>query len=54
MECSPNGRNAPRAAVCIRENITAYPTWVIRDQRMEGVIPIAELARRSGYAAPQE
>jgi hypothetical protein len=49
VECSPNGRTAPQAAVCVRERIESYPTWFIRGQRHTGVIKPDRLATLSGY-----
>jgi hypothetical protein len=55
-ECSPNGRTGPIAFACVSENITNYPTWVIRGQRYTEILDTEELARRSGFrwAPPAE
>jgi uncharacterized membrane protein len=51
VECDPRSpRGQP--AVCARAGVRAYPTWVIGGQRFEGVIPLADLARLSGYRPP--
>lgn len=49
VECSPLGRDGPRARVCVREDISNYPTWIIEDRRYEGVLEPKELARHSGF-----
>jgi uncharacterized membrane protein len=51
VECDPRSpRGQP--AVCARAGVRAYPTWVIGGQRFEGVMPLADLARLSGYRPP--
>lgn len=56
VECSPNGRTGPVAFACVSENISNYPTWVIRGQRYTEILDTEELARRSGFrwAPPAE
>lgn len=49
VECSPNGRNAPRAPVCVEQNVSSYPTWIISGERHTGVLPPEELARLSNF-----
>lgn len=49
VECSPAGRGGPTARVCSRENISNYPTWIIQNERYEGVLKPKELAERSGF-----
>ena len=49
VECSPAGRGGPTALACRRENISNYPTWIIRNQRYEGVLEPNELAEYSGF-----
>jgi hypothetical protein len=49
VECSPNGRNNPQAAVCVRNNIESYPTWDINGKRYIGVLSPERLAGLSGY-----
>ena len=50
MECSPNGRNAARAPVCVEKNITGYPTWEIGNARYTEVLQPDRLAALSGYS----
>lgn len=52
VECSPHGRNAPRATTCELEDIRNYPTWVIDGRRLERVITPRSLARMSGFRPP--
>jgi len=52
VECSPGGRNAPQAPVCQANGIRNYPTWVIAGERHLGMLPLAELARLSGFRPP--
>lgn len=49
VECSPNGRTGPVAFACVSENITQYPTWIIRGQRYSEVLDADTLAQRSGF-----
>lgn len=49
VECSPFGREGSRARACVREDVSSYPTWIIDDQRYEGVLEPKELARHSGF-----
>ncbi len=49
VECSPLGRDGPRARVCVREEISNYPTWIIDGQRYEGVLEPEELARHADF-----
>jgi uncharacterized membrane protein/glutaredoxin len=44
VECSPGGRNAPRATDCQVNGITSYPTWVIDGRRFERVLEPRTLA----------
>lgn len=50
VECSPNGRNGGLAFECSSAGVTAFPTWVIRDQRFTTVLTPEELARHSRFA----
>jgi uncharacterized membrane protein len=51
VECDPRSPEGdPRA--CAAAGVRAYPTWIIRGRRYEGVIPLEELARLSGYPPP--
>lgn len=49
VECSPDGRNGPRAMACISAGIEGYPTWVIGGQRIQALLTPEELARYSGF-----
>jgi hypothetical protein len=51
VECTPDGRNKPRADACIDQQISAYPTWVINGRRHTRVLEPDALARHSGYQA---
>ena len=53
QECSPNGRNGPRAIACIDNRIEAFPTWIIGGNRYTGVLKPKELAALSRYAGPE-
>lgn len=52
VECSPNGQGQPAAGVCVAQGIQSFPTWIFRNDRHTGTLPIAELAQRSGYPPP--
>ncbi|MDH4246770.1 MAG: vitamin K epoxide reductase family protein [Deltaproteobacteria bacterium] len=49
VECSPQGPNAPRAAICLTQNISSFPTWIINGQRYNGLQEPEELARLSNF-----
>lgn len=51
VECSPNGRNGPMAFECAQAGIESFPTWIIRGQRVAGVLEPEELARRTRFHA---
>jgi uncharacterized membrane protein len=52
VECKPGSPSAPLTQPCIDNNITSFPTWVIKDRRIEGVLGLGELADLSGFKAP--
>lgn len=54
VECSPHGAGTPQATDCLAAEIRSYPTWVIRNDKRQGALDLAQLARLSGYAAPPE
>ena len=49
MECDARGIGA-RPELCQAIGVRAYPTWVIGNQRHEGVLTLEELARMSGFS----
>ena len=49
VECSPGGRNGPRAGACIEADIRNYPTWVIRGRKLGGIMTPEALAKQSGF-----
>ena len=49
VECTPNGRNGLRDFACVANDVKEYPTWIIDGRRYTGVIPVDELADRSGF-----
>ena len=49
VECSPNGRNAPGAAVCGAVGIRTYPTWIIDGQWITEVLTLDQLSRATGF-----
>lgn len=49
VECDPNGKDA-RPALCQLKGIKGYPTWEVSGKLYEGTLPLAELARLSGYS----
>lgn len=51
VECDPRGaRN--QAQLCIAKGIKGFPTWDIAGKRLEGFVPLEELARLSNYPPP--
>ena len=49
IECKPGGPNAPLTPPCREKYISTFPTWVIKDQRIEGVLTLSDLAELSGF-----
>ncbi len=49
VECSPDGKGGLKAIVCVEEQVSAYPTWIIKGRRYEGVFKPEQLAEYSGY-----
>lgn len=49
VECSPDGRSGRLAFACVQKDVQTYPTWIIGDQRLEGVVQPQELARHSDF-----
>jgi len=49
VECSPNGRGAAQAATCREAGVAAYPTWIVGEQRIEGLVLPDQLARLSDF-----
>lgn len=48
MECDPKGAGG-RPDLCRSLAIRAYPTWIVGNQRREGVMTLDELAKLSGF-----
>lgn len=48
IECDPRGTGA-QPQLCREQQIRAYPTWMIRGKRYEGVRSLAELAELSQF-----
>jgi thiol-disulfide isomerase/thioredoxin len=53
IECKPGGPSAPMTRPCLDNYISTFPTWVINDQRREGVLTPTDLADLSGFKAPE-
>jgi hypothetical protein len=53
VECStPDGKS--QLAVCAKENITGYPTWVFSDGvRLSGELSLKILSEKTGCVLPQ-
>jgi len=49
VECSPNGRNRPGAAICGAIGIRTYPTWIINGQWITNVLTLEQLANATGF-----
>lgn len=52
VECKPGGPSAPMTRPCLDNYIQTFPTWVIKDRRVEGVLTLTELAQLSGFKPP--
>lgn len=49
VECSPEGRGGAVAFECVAAEVTSYPTWVIRGRSYQGLQPMDDLIRLSGF-----
>ena len=49
VECAPNGKDGLKALICIEEQISKYPTWVIKGKKYKGMFKPEQLAAYSGY-----
>lgn len=54
VECSPEGRTGPMNFTCVANEVKDYPTWVISDRRVVGLVSVDELARLSRFEWPAE
>src|SRR5262245_39331698 len=52
VECKMGGPNAPLSTPCRDNAISTFPTWIIKDRRVEGVLSLADLSELSGFTAP--
>jgi hypothetical protein len=52
IECKPGGPSAPMTRPCLDNYISTFPTWVIKDRRIEGVLTPLDLAELSGFKVP--
>ncbi len=48
VECDPKGERS-QTERCRAAGVKVFPTWVLGAERREGVVPLDELARLSGY-----
>lgn len=53
IECDPRGENA-QPDLCRAKQITGYPTWEIKGQRVDGLTSLEKLAEVSGYQGSRE
>jgi uncharacterized membrane protein len=52
VECTPGGQGTPLAPQCQLNGVQSFPTWLVGGQRNVGFLPVADLARLSGYVGP--
>ena len=48
MECDPNGIN-PRPDLCQQLGVKVYPTWIVSNERRQGVLSLDQLAELSHF-----
>ena len=48
MECDARGVN-PRPDLCQQTGVKAYPTWIVNNERREGLLSLDQLAEMSGF-----
>ncbi len=49
VECSSGGRGSALTAPCVKNEIKSYPTWIIGEKRLTGLMKPRELANASGF-----
>lgn len=49
VECSSGGRGSALTPPCVKNEIKSYPTWIIGEKRLTGLIKPRELANASGF-----
>jgi hypothetical protein len=49
VECDPKGIN-PRPDLCRQIGVKAYPTWIVNNERREGVLSLDQLAEMSRFS----
>ena len=49
VECSSGGRGSALTAPCVKNEIRSYPTWIIGEKRLTGLMKPRELADASGF-----
>ena len=49
VECSSGGRGSALTAPCVKNEIKSYPTWIIGERRLTGLMKPHELADASGF-----
>jgi len=54
VECKAGGPSAPMSRPCAEAGIQSFPTWVVKDRRVEAVLSLTELAEMSGFQPPEE
>ena len=52
IECKAGGPSAPMSRQCLDNYISTFPTWIIKDRRVEGVLSLTDLVELSGFKAP--
>ena len=53
VECTPKGPKGPRDTDCLTAQIAGYPTWIIDKRRIERAVLPTQLAKLSGFEAPE-
>jgi Thioredoxin len=53
IECDPQGKDA-KPALCKKEKVAGYPTWIIKNRRYAGTQSLNALANASGYRGPRK
>ena len=49
VECSSGGRGSALTPPCVKNEIKSYPTWIIGEKRLTGLVKPRELANASGF-----
>jgi uncharacterized membrane protein len=54
VECAPNGSKGLVVRACVEDNVSSYPTWIIRGRRYQQILSADELMRYSRFRVTEQ